>query len=136
MSGRRAEQMSSIIHRAVQSVLSGGLSDPRLDAMLTVTNVRVSSDRRQATVSVSVLPEERESRVIHGLRDAARHIRREAADLIDVHRMPDLIFKLDRTIKKQAAIHDALHRVREEIGEESDPQDQSHTESVSGDEQT
>jgi len=129
---RKSGQLSSIIHRAVQQVLSGGLSDPRLDAMITITDVRVGPDLRQATVRVSIMPAERESRAMHGLRDAARHIRREAAELVDLHRMPELVFKIDRSIKKHAAVLDALARVREERGEDGADATENPNASVSG----
>lgn len=116
----RGEQLGSVIHRAVQSVISGGLSDPRLESLITVTAVKVTDDRRTAVVSVSVLPEKHESRAIHGLRDAARHIRREAADIVEIHRMPELVFKLDRTAKKQAELLDAMARVRAEREPDAD----------------
>lgn len=116
----RGEQLGSVIHRAVQAVIAGGLSDPRLESLITVTAVKVTDDRRTAVISVSVLPEKHESRAIHGLRDAARHIRREAADIVEIHRMPELIFKLDRTAKKQAELLDAMARVRAEREPDTD----------------
>jgi len=113
-SNHRGEQLGSVIHRAVQSVISGGLSDPRLDALITVIDVKVTDDRRTAVVSVSVMPENHESRVIHGLRDAARHIRREAGEIVEIHKLPELVFKLDRSTKKQAELLDAMARVKAE----------------------
>jgi ribosome-binding factor A len=124
VSEHRGEQLGSVIHRAVQAVISGGLSDPRLDALITVIDVKVTEDRRTAVVSVSVMPEKHESRVIHGLRDAAKHIRRQAGELIEVHKLPELVFKLDRTNKKQAELLDAMARVRAEreaLGGAADP---------------
>lgn len=114
MTGFRGEQLSSVIHRAVQTIIARGLADPRLEAMITVTSVKVTEDRQTAVVNVSVLPEKHESRVIHALRDAARHIRRQAGDLVEIHRLPDLAFKLDRSAKQQAELLDAMARVRAE----------------------
>ena len=113
-SEHRGEQLGSVIHRAVQAVISGGLSDPRLDALITVIDVKVTEDRRTAVIGVSVMPEKHESRVIHGLRDAAKHIRRQAGELIEVHKLPELVFKLDRSSKRQAELLDAMARVRAE----------------------
>ena len=111
---KRPLQLASIIHRAVQSVLSGGLADPRLDAMITVTRVNVSDDLRAATILVSILPESAESRAIHALGDAARFIRREAARNVSLHRMPDLSFKLDKSVKKQTQVLAALAEIERE----------------------
>lgn len=114
MSTRQAQQFSGLIQRGVQSVLDAGLADPRLDAFITVTKVSVDTPPRVAFVSVSVMPEKHESRVLHGLKDAARHIRREAGEILDLHRMPELHFRIDRSLKRQTEVLDALARVRRE----------------------
>ena len=114
---RRSEQINSVLHRAIQSVLNEGFADPRLErAMITVTQVRVTDDKRTAVVSVSALPEEKQKLTLHGLKDAARHIRRKAADKVAVHRMPELVFKLDKSLKRQAAVLSAIAEAREASG--------------------
>ena len=110
----RPEQIASVLRRAVQSVLNEGLADPRLDAMITVTDAKVAPDLRTATLSVAVTPERRESRVIHGLNDAAKHIRRLAGDRIAIAKAPEFVFKIDRAAKRQAEVFEALARVERE----------------------
>ena len=51
---------------------------------------------------------------MHGLRSASRHIRRRAADLVALPRLPELSFVLDQDMKNQAEVIDALVRAREE----------------------
>ncbi len=114
MSEFRGEQLGSVLHRAIQRVIASGLSDPRLESLITVTSVRVTEDRQTALVGVSVMPEKHESRVIHGLRDAARHIRRRVGDMVEIHKMPELVFKLDRSAKAEAELLEAMARVRAE----------------------
>lgn len=111
---RRAEQVASVLHRAVQSVLSEGLADPRLDALITVTGVKVSPDLAEAVVSVSVTPADRESLVMHGLRAAAAHIRRQASELVSIHKPPRLVFKADRSVRKQMEILATLAEIERE----------------------
>ncbi len=102
---RRTEQVASALHRAVQEVLTQGLSDPRLEGLLvTVTQVHVGDDLADATVRVSVLPDRNPSAAVHALNDAAGFIRRKAADRVDLARMPGLVFRLDKSLKKQAAV--------------------------------
>lgn len=111
---RRTEQLSSILHQAVQSVLQEGLSDPRAVGMVTITNVKVTDDLSEAILSVSILPEKNEKLYMHALEDAANYIRREASERMSMHRPPRLIFKLDRSTKRQAALLSALHDVAQE----------------------
>ena len=105
-------QIESALKRAISVVLSQGLSDPRLGAMVSVTRVNVSPDLHQAGVYVSVLPEEAGSRVMHGLRHAAVHIHREVSQKVDIRRVPHLEFYLDETLKHQAEVDGAILRAR------------------------
>lgn len=118
---RRAEQASSVLQRAVQSVLVEGLADPRLDVMITVTNVRVTGDMRTAVVHVSILPEKGEKLAMHGLADAARHIRRRIGELVALHNPPELVFKLDRAAKRERAVLEALSQVKAERESDASP---------------
>ncbi len=118
---KRSLQLASIVHRAVQSVITDGLADPRLDAMITVTRVKVADDLSSATIHVSILPERAESKALHALRDASRYIRREAAERVSLHRMPDLLFRIDRSTKKQSELLAAFGRVERERDAKNDP---------------
>jgi len=124
---RRAEQMSSVIHRSTQSVFNAGFGDPRLDGlMLTITSVKVTSDFRTAVINVSVLPANKERRALAGLKAAAKHIRRQVGDLVSVHQLPEFVFKVDKAAKRQAEVLDALAKVRAE----TESQDESPTEEI------
>lgn len=112
---KRAGQVGSELHRAIQAVIDRGFQDPRLDGvLLTVTDVKVGQDIRNATIMVSVMPEDRESLAMHGLRAAAGFIRREAGKLMEIRRMPELAFKPDRAVRKQAEVLEAIARATAE----------------------
>lgn len=113
MSHKR-QQMESTYQRAVAQVLARGLEDPRLDGtLLTVTALELTPDLKRAQVSVSVLPETKEELAMHGLRAAAAHVRHEVSVLVDARQMPELVFRLDRAAKNQAAVFRALNEARE-----------------------
>ncbi len=110
----RREQIGAELHRVLQELLARGLNDPRLQGLVTLTEVRVSPDLAQATVMVSVMPEKNGARVVAALRHAAGHLRREAGKAIQTVRIPDMLFELDDRLKKQAAVFEALGRVAAE----------------------
>ena len=118
----RSKRVGSVLHREVQSVLDGSLADPRLDSMITVTRVAITDDLHEAIIHVSVMPEKRESVVIHGLRDAAAYIRREASKRIDMRRTPSLVFKIDRSLKDEASFLNTLSQVKNESSSEENAQ--------------
>jgi len=117
----RLEQLTSAIDRGVREVIARGFSDPRIAGLITVTDVRVLQDLSQAFIAVSVLPQEKQELTLHGLESAAPFIRREVGDIINARTMPQLTFRLDTSLKKQAAVLKDLDRVREQI-EQSDAQ--------------
>ena len=108
MSGRRTDKVSAQLQRAVQQVITRGLSDPRARGLITVTKIEVSRDLRDATIRVSVLPHEHEKLTLHALKDASKHIRRQAGELMAMHRLPAFHFKLDSSLRKQAEVIEAL----------------------------
>jgi ribosome-binding factor A len=112
---KRAAQIAAEIHRSIQTVLDRGLQDPRTaGALLTVTDVRVGEDLRNATVLISIMPEARQELAMHGLRSAARHIRRQVGAMMEVRQMPELAFKLDKSIRKQVDVLEAIARATAE----------------------
>lgn len=110
----RPEQLAAEIQKAVQDILARGLSDPRVSGLITITKVRVQADLKRAEMFVSVLPADRQALTMHGLKSAERHIRREVGDLVRTRSIPELVFVLDQSLKKEAAVLEDLRRVREE----------------------
>ena len=109
----RLEKVESTLARAIQQVISQGLHDPRASGLISVTRVDVSPEMAIAMVFVSIYPEERSELTMHALRHAAKHIRHQAAELIEIRRMPSIEFRLDKSLKHQAEVFDALAKARE-----------------------
>lgn len=121
----RPKQVASELQRAVQSVIARGLQDPRVRGIITVTETRVSQDLRDATIMISVTPEEHQDLTLHGLRSASAHIRRQAGGLMRLRSMPALHFKIDRSSKEQAAVIAAINRAVAELPKDAADDDQS-----------
>lgn len=110
----RPEQLAAEIQKAVQDILARGLSDPRVSGLITITKVRVQPDLKRAEMFVSVLPADRQALTMHGLKSAERHIRREVGDMVRTRSIPELVFVLDESLKKEAAVLEDLRKIREE----------------------
>jgi ribosome-binding factor A len=106
------DQIASVLRRAVQTVIERGLNDPRMRGLTSVTEVKVAPDLSQAVVSVSVMPAEQAELNLHALRHAAGHIRSVVGRRVQMRRIPRLIFRLDHSIKKEAATLAAIERAR------------------------
>ena len=110
----RPDQVASLIQRAVQTVLSRGLNDPRIRGLVSVTKVHVDDAPFQAAVYVSVLPAEHADLSLKGLQHAASRIRKQIGKAVQLRRMPRLSFHLDESIKKQAEFDAALAEARDD----------------------
>lgn len=119
----RREQLASLIHRAVQDILSRGLNDPRIRGMITVTEVDVSGDLRDAIVHVSILPAEQQNTTMHGLTAATMRIQRMMNERLDVRRPPHIRLSLDERVKKQAQLLAAIREAVDGGGESTDDEE-------------
>lgn len=110
----KPEQLANEIQKAVQEILARGLSDPRVSGLITITKTRVQADLKRAEIFVSILPADRQDLTMHGLRSAERHVRRQVGDMVRTRSIPELVFVLDSTLKKEAAVLADLQRIRDE----------------------
>jgi ribosome-binding factor A len=101
---QRTDQVASTLKRATQEVLSRGLADPRVQGLITVTRVDVSADLANATLYCTVTPHEHVDLSMHGLKSAARWVRRQVADKVRFRRMPQFRFKIDQQLIKQQEV--------------------------------
>jgi ribosome-binding factor A len=110
--GHRHERIAEEIHHEVDIMLAGELRDPRLEVSMTVTEVRVSPDLKQARVYVIVegTPEE-QADAIAGLEKAGGYIRHELSERMQIRRSPELRFQLDTSAKAAQRIEDLLRQV-------------------------
>lgn len=113
----RPAQIAGEIRRAIQSELSRGLNDPRVRGMVSITEVVLAPDFSVARVRVSVMPDDRASLTLSGLRAGAGFLRRRVMDETRISRVPRLEFELDDRIKRQAALDEAIRGSGAEAGD-------------------
>ena len=93
----RKQQVESSLRRAVATVLSQQMSDPRITGMISVTRVEVSPDLTHARVHVGVLGDERERRKsLEALERAAGFVRHELARRRRIRQVPEIDFRYDK----------------------------------------
>ena len=108
---QRIQRVSELIRAEVSAVLLRGLKDPRVSGLVTVTDVWVSGDLREAKVFVSVFGSEAEKkRTLAGLQSAKAYVRREVTNAIKLRVSPSIEFELDVGIERGNAV---IERMRE-----------------------
>ncbi len=95
MDARRRQRVSERMREELAEMVAYEMSDPRLGTV-TVTEVLISSDLRQARVRVSLAGEETERKAALAALDGARaFLRRRLAERLDLFRTPELHFEAD-----------------------------------------
>lgn len=105
--GYRQGRLGEEIKKIISELLLKELKDPRLSAMISVTAVEVTSDGSYATVYLSVLGlssaaedmEKQQQDVIEGMNHAKGLIRKEIGRQVKLRHVPDLIFKIDKSME-------------------------------------
>jgi ribosome-binding factor A len=118
----RTEQIESALMRAVSRELAEGLADPRARGLVTVTGVELSADHLDAVVKVSIMPAEHETLTMTALTSATARLRTRTSRRLRYRQMPRLTFKLDRTVKRQAAVLDAINQAMRLSGPGAGPE--------------
>ena len=104
---RRPEQLAEVIREEVSQIVGYELDDPRV-ASVTVTDVRVAENLRDARVFVTAEgTEEERVAALKALQKAAPYVRRQLGMLLNLKYTPDIHFIRD-TVEESATRVEAL----------------------------
>jgi ribosome-binding factor A len=111
------ERLAEQLQKEIGIVIAQELRDPRIPPVVTVVQIKLAQDTRNATVFVSVFGEEKEkSEAIVALNGAAPYIQRVVAGRITVKHFPRLLFKLDNSVEHGRHINDLLKDIQNDLG--------------------
>jgi len=114
MQGKRLERVNQLMKEEIGILLQRELKDPRL-GFVSVTEVDVTPDLRQARVYCSVLgPEEQWVASFQALRSARGFIRNWLRRHLDLRVTPELSFRPDRSMEHAARMQVLLAGLRPE----------------------
>jgi ribosome-binding factor A len=112
MQGKRLERVNQLIKEEISLLLQRELKDPRL-GFVTVTEVDVTPDLKQAKVYLSVLgPEERWVSSFQALDSARGFVWNWLRRHLDLRTTPDIVWKPDRSMEHAAHIQSLLADLR------------------------
>ena len=108
---KRAERVSDQMKQEIADILTRKIKDPRI-GFVTVTEVEVADDLRNAKVFVSVYGAEKAT-TLKGLESASPYIRSELGRRMRMKFIPELLFRYDDSVERGAHINELLHKIRE-----------------------
>jgi len=104
---RRPERVAEMLREEISEIVSFELDDPRVQSV-TVTDVRVADNLRDASVYVLVEGDEKEkSEALSALKHAAPYIRKQVAISMNLRHAPVIHFVRD-TVEERAQRVDTL----------------------------
>ena|SRR5580765_547174 len=105
---RRPERLGEALKVEIAEVVGFELDDPRLE-MVTVTDVEVSSDLRDAKVYVFIRGSDEEiDKALKGLRNAETFVRQQVAMNLDLRHAPHVHFVRDTAEENASRVGEIL----------------------------
>ena len=99
----RMRRVNTLVREEISRIVATELNDPRLRALISVTEAQTSSDLRRAKVFVSVLGDADAKRdAMDALNAAGGYIHREMKRNLKLKYVPFLSFRMDDSIEKGA----------------------------------
>ena len=97
---RRIERINETLRAELSPLLMKDINDPRLDGIITITEVNVSPDMKNAQVFLSFLgTEDQQNDALEGMKSAASFLRRGLKSRMLLRNTPFLSFKLDKSVE-------------------------------------
>ena len=115
MANYRGWRINEEVKREVSNIIQNEIKDPRLTAMVSVTDVKVTRDLRYAKVFVSIFGknDEEKNNTFVALKNASGYIRKEIGQRINLRYNPQIIFELDDSINYGMHIEELIQRVKD-----------------------
>ena len=108
---RRPERLAVTLREEIMEIVGYELEDPRLEAV-TVTDVRVSENMRDAKVYVVIEGDEKEiSGAMRALHNAEKFVRTQVALNLNVNHAPHIHFVRDTVEEKASRIDQILEEL-------------------------
>lgn len=123
---RRAQRVSNLIRQEICELLLEHTNDPRLNGMISITEVSTSADLKNARIYISILGNEKEAgEVMKGFRSATGYFRKELGRRLHLRYVPEISFEMDNSIERGARI---LNLIQQVSREESENENKRHPE--------
>lgn len=115
----RLQKVSNQIKDEISLILLQKIQDHRF-RLITVTNVKVSPDLKQAKIYLSVYEKELRDEVLEIVTEMKGIIRSELAHKMTLRFVPDLVFFIDDTLDYVEKMEDLFKKIHENDNKKND----------------
>ena len=111
-----SKRIAHQLQKEVSWVIANKVNDPRIPNIVTVTDVKLAPDFRNATVHVSIYgDEEQKNEALAALTGAAAFIQRCVASKVKIKHFPKFFFAIDTSLDRSEIINTLLEQVKDDL---------------------
>jgi len=119
----RIERANSEILKCLMEIIKTKMNDPRLDKIVSITEVNVTPDFKYCKAKVSVLDINDVANVTKVLQKSEGYIKRELAKMLDMPCVPKINFVVDKSTLSAIRVEEILKTLTIPPEEESENTD-------------
>ena len=94
----RIEKINEQILKELFEIFDKEIKDPRIDGMITVTEVKITNDFSHCNIYISIYNSKNQEECYKTICKCSGFIRKKLAEKIDLRIMPELHFYLDKSL--------------------------------------
>ncbi len=107
----RIDRANKEIQKCLIDIIQFKMNDPRLDKIVSITEVNVTPDFKFCKIKVSVLDLKEISSVTSVLQKSEGFIKRELAKMVDMPQVPKLNFVVDKSAENAMRVEEILRNL-------------------------
>ena len=120
----RIERANSEIQKCLLEIIQTKMNDPRLDRVVSITEVNVTPDFKYCKAKVSVLDVNEIANVTRVLQKSEGFIKRELAKMVDMPQVPKINFVVDKSTMSAIRVEEILRGLNIPAEEENEGDEQ------------
>ncbi|TFG48682.1 MAG: 30S ribosome-binding factor RbfA [Candidatus Brocadiia bacterium] len=130
MASRRQEKVARVVKEAVSDCIMNHLSDPRIEAFISVTRVEIGPDLRNCFVFFSMFGKDdaSQNRTFQAINHARARIQAFVASRVHAKFCPVLHFHLDENFKKNLETMNLIDKAVAENNDDSETEEENDIE--------
>lgn len=116
----RTNRIAEEIKKEISLIIQREMKDPRIDGLISITEVDVTNDLSYAKIYVTCYAaKEKQKEVLQVLKNASGYFRSELGKRIKLRTIPELIFEFDTSLEYGNKINSILADLKKEQEEKN-----------------
>jgi len=113
---RRILKVSSLLKKELSLILNNDLDEPIIsDNFISISKIEISPDLYYCRIYItSAVEDEKKEEIVDSLNILKSFIRHKLTKRIQMRRIPELIFKIDKALEKSLAVLKVLDKLRDQ----------------------